>query len=126
MVVIDFDFLPTLPFFSELTKQQEPLLTERKASSLDLHHTGLGPRQNLAENHIEKIILFRERKPCLFQLQAEKDSGQVSRTCYKELFQQQLDFTWSKYNVIHPKIRKLQTFEDICYRLQILYFYGLR
>lgn len=44
MIVIDCDFVPTLPFFGELTKQQEPLLTERKASSLDLHHTGLGPR----------------------------------------------------------------------------------
>lgn len=44
MTVIDFGFVVTLPFFGELTEQQESLLTERKAASLDLHHTGLGPR----------------------------------------------------------------------------------
>lgn len=36
MIVIDFDFVAILPFFDELS--------ERKATSFDLHCTGLGPR----------------------------------------------------------------------------------
>lgn len=44
MIVIYFDIVATVPFLGELTEQQEYLLTEKKAASLDLHHIGLGPR----------------------------------------------------------------------------------
>lgn len=60
VLVTDFDFVPTPPFFGEVTKQQEPVLAERKTSSLDLHHTGLGSRLRIWQKNLEKIILFRE------------------------------------------------------------------
>lgn len=90
------------------------------------HWTGT-KTQNLAEKHLEKIILSRERKPCLFQLQAEIDSlakspGQAIKGWFSS--------SWTLHggNIMWYtlKVRKLQIFEDICYRLQTLYFYILK
>lgn len=131
MIVIYFDIVATVPFLGELTEQQEYLLTEKKAASLDLHHIGLGPRLKIWQlekswktprkthsvERDENFVYFISKHYSL-----AKSPGHAIKDCFSG------SWTLCGGNIMWYalEVRNHQIFEDICYRLRTLCYYVLR